>query len=52
MCNLIPCFNGERRERDKDIKGIKERKKEYGGLIYESIPVEFQRHFPLLNTNV
>jgi hypothetical protein len=26
MCNVIPCFNGERKGRDKYIKGIKERK--------------------------
>jgi hypothetical protein len=30
-CDLIHCFDGERRERDKGTKGIKERKGESEG---------------------
>ena len=38
MCNLILCFNGERRKRNKDIKGITDTKNAgEGGLRYELI---------------
>jgi hypothetical protein len=37
-CNLIHCFDGQRREREKSTEGIKKRKEGHEGRKYGRIP--------------